>query len=86
MTKEGFAKLRETAEAQLRAEADGGYAAGDGPSYDADEIVAALDALDEIRAFVEKGANEGRNLIPEADDEQAWAIESVCAAIDGMLP
>lgn len=51
MTTERFRKLRETAEYQIHAEEDGGFAAGDGPSYDADEIVAALDALEAVQEW-----------------------------------
>lgn len=40
-----IAELRATAEYQLRAEEDGGFAAGDGPYYDADAILTLLNAL-----------------------------------------
>lgn len=50
-----MAELRETAEGQLRAEADGGYAAGDAPYYDADAILTLLNALNDARVA---GLNE----------------------------
>lgn len=48
MTSSRFAKLQDTAKEQQRAEADGGYAAGDSPYYDADAIIDLLGALREI--------------------------------------
>ena len=41
-----YEKFRQTVKGQVEAEADGGYAAGDGPYYDSDVLAALLEVVD----------------------------------------
>jgi hypothetical protein len=70
-----MAELRATAEGQLEAEADGGYAAGDGPYYDADAILTLLNALqDAVVAGLDDLGYDTEGIIWTDEEWQAYQL------------